>query len=94
MAYPQNKHGTGRWIPDLPKYDLQQLHDLMESAWASVDYAWASGNDDAALISSGQIQFIYKLMDRKTKAGETVVCEIEDCGTCKHGELRKMGVLE
>ena len=69
-----------RYIPNLLKYNLQQLHDLMYSIQSDIEMSFIHGGQGP--VSSKQQFFISKLMREKRAAGEEIECDNSDCMLC------------
>ncbi len=63
-----------RYIRNLDQWSLQKLHDYLVSIDPLVDYAYASGNEDALPITCNTRHFMMKLMRRRFDNGEPLFC--------------------
>ena len=70
-----------RYIPNLTKYNLQQLHDLLNSMQAEMEMHFINGSPHP--ISVRQQFFINDLMRQRRASGETIQCNDSDCIQCE-----------
>lgn len=77
-----NMHiNMNRYIKNLPKANLKQLHDIL------VNYnSYADHPDDEGTLTIGQIFFIQDLMKQKKKQGQKLYCIDPQCSFCTNGE--------
>lgn len=54
-----------RYLDNLPDWELEDLVHLRDEGRQSIDAANASGNPDSAIITTKQLHFIEKLIERK-----------------------------
>ncbi len=69
-----------RYIPNLTRYNLQQLHDLLNSMQAEMEMHFIDGSPHP--ISVRQQFFINDLMRQRMASGETIQCNDSDCIQC------------
>ena len=70
-----------RYIPNLTRYNLQQLHDLLNSMQAEMEMHFINGSPHP--ISVRQQFFINDLMRQRRASGETIQCNDSDCVQCE-----------
>ena len=70
-----------RYIPNLTRYNLQQLHDLLNSMQAEMEMHFINGSPHP--ISVRQQFFINDLMRQRRASRETIQCNDSDCIQCE-----------
>ena len=63
-----------RYIPNLTRFNLQQLHDLLNSMQAEMEMHFIDGSPHP----------ISDLMRQRRASGETIECNNQDCVQCNH----------
>jgi len=76
----------GRYIPNLAKMSLQQLHDMYFGMTFEMEMHFIHGSPHP--LSVKQQFFIGDLIRKRTKNGEPLSCEHQSCGVCGTGDYK------